>query len=314
MLLEDNMGEYLSIDETLVHDDLLTFLTNKEGHCRHGSLIASVKGTKVGDVTGHLMRIPEEKRLAVKEVTMDFSDSMMGIVSNAFPNAKMTIDCFHVIQLATRALDEMRMKLKRAARTEQNREEREFKEQLKRRSKSRERYARDHEPKKSKHGKTLGRPRKRKNERFVPRKLGNGETKPDLLTRVRYPLMKAGIEWSKQQKERMDILFGLDRRIKAGYGLVCALRNIFRKRQDRKQARKALKAWGKNVGKSLIRELIAVRDTIMGKLEYVLNYFDDRSTNAYAESFNSKIKAFRTQVHGVADLPFFMYRLVKIFG
>ena len=28
----------------------------------------------------------------------------------------------------------------------------------------------------------------------------------------------------------------------------------------------------------------------------------------------SKVKCFRTQVRGVADLPFFMYRLAKIFG
>ena len=79
-------------------------------------------------------------------------------------------------------------------------------------------------------------------------------------------------------------------------------------------ARKALHSWYKNVGKSKIRELFAVRDTIMGKEEYVLNYFNNRSTNASAESFNSKIKGFRTQVRGVSALPFFIYRLVKIFG
>lgn len=75
-----------------------------------------------------------------------------------------------------------------------------------------------------------------------------------------------------------------------------------------------MKAWAKNVGRSHIRELISARDTIMGKLEYVLNYFNNRPTNASAEALNSKMKGFRTQVRGVADFPFFMYRLVKIFG
>ncbi|MBR1569717.1 MAG: transposase, partial [Bacteroidales bacterium] len=37
-------------------------------------------------------------------------------------------------------------------------------------------------------------------------------------------------------------------------------------------------------------------------------------TNASAESFNSKIKSFRAQVRGVSDLPFFMFRLCKLFG
>ena len=85
VLLEQNMGERLSIDETMLHHDLFTFLSNKDGHCKKGSLIAAVKGTTVADVTKHLDKIPEESRRRVKEVTMDFSDSMMGIVKKEFP-------------------------------------------------------------------------------------------------------------------------------------------------------------------------------------------------------------------------------------
>lgn len=135
-----------------------------------------------------------------------------------------------------------------------------------------------------------------------------------LLTHVRYPLLKSGNDWTDCQKKGMKILFGLDRRIKSGYGLVRALRNIFKRKLSRKKAEKALHTWYKNVGRSRIRELIAVRDTIKGKQEYVLNYFNNRSTNASAESLNSKMKGFRSQVRGVADLPFFMYRLMMIFG
>ena len=45
-----------------------------------------------------------------------------------------------------------------------------------------------------------------------------------------------------------------------------------------------------------------------------INYFNNRSTNAAAESLSSKMKGFRAQVRGVSDLPFFMYRMMKIFG
>lgn len=45
-----------------------------------------------------------------------------------------------------------------------------------------------------------------------------------------------------------------------------------------------------------------------------INYFNNRSTNAAAESLNSKMKGFRAQVRGVSGLPFFMYRMMKIFG
>ena len=54
MLLEKNMGERLSIDETALQHDLFTFLSNKDGHGRKGTLVAAVKGTTVADVTRHL--------------------------------------------------------------------------------------------------------------------------------------------------------------------------------------------------------------------------------------------------------------------
>ena len=38
------------------------------------------------------------------------------------------------------------------------------------------------------------------------------------------------------------------------------------------------------------------------------------SNIASAESFNSKVKGLRAQVHGVNDLPYFMFRCAKIFG
>ena len=46
----------------------------------------------------------------------------------------------------------------------------------------------------------------------------------------------------------------------------------------------------------------------------ILNYFDNRSTNASAESFNAKIKAFRAQFRGVKNIGFFLFRLTTIFA
>uniref|UniRef100_UPI00356B6F56 transposase n=1 Tax=Prevotella denticola TaxID=28129 RepID=UPI00356B6F56 len=44
----------------------------------------------------------------------------------------------------------------------------------------------------------------------------------------------------------------------------------------------------------------------------ILNFFVNRATNANAESFNAKVKAFRAQFRGVTDIPFFLYRLMKL--
>ena len=70
----------------------------------------------------------------------------------------------------------------------------------------------------------------------------------------------------------------------------------------------------KTVNRCTIREVKSARDAIRSREDNVLNYFIARSTNASAESLNSKMKAFRAQLRGVSDLPFFMYRLNTIFG
>ncbi|MCO5255365.1 MAG: transposase [Lentimicrobium sp.] len=52
----------------------------------------------------------------------------------------------------------------------------------------------------------------------------------------------------------------------------------------------------------------------MNHYRKILNYFDNRSTNASAESFNAKIKAFRQQYRGVSDVNFFLFRLSKLYA
>ena len=77
---------------------------------------------------------------------------------------------------------------------------------------------------------------------------------------------------------------------------------------------KKLHGWYKTVNRCTIREVKSARDAIRSREDKVLNYFIERSTNASAESLNSKMKGFRARLRGVSDLPFFMYRLCQIFG
>ena len=46
----------------------------------------------------------------------------------------------------------------------------------------------------------------------------------------------------------------------------------------------------------------------------VLNYFNNRSTNAFAESFNAKMKQFRAMLRGISDVKFFFFRLAKLYA
>lgn len=155
--------------------DLFTILSNKDGHGRKGTIAATVRGTKAENLSAVFDCIPLEKRLTVREVTMDFSDSMCAAATASFPNAEITIDCFHVIQLATSALNEIRMKHKRQAMAEDARKRKEHKNRAKRNREQSEKRRREREAKgtiKSKRG----RKPKRKNEAYMPPRFDNGDT------------------------------------------------------------------------------------------------------------------------------------------
>ncbi|WP_276942792.1 transposase, partial [Hallella colorans] len=43
-------------------------------------------------------------------------------------------------------------------------------------------------------------------------------------------------------------------------------------------------------------------------------FYNNRSSNAMAESFNAKIKLFRANLRGVADKKFFLFRIAKLYA
>lgn len=107
-------------------------MTNKDGHCKRGTLIAAVRGTKAEEVLAILFKIPEEERLKVKEVTADLSDTMAAIVHAAFPKATLTLDCFHIMKRCIDGVEEIRLRYRREAQAEQRRLELEHRRRLKR--------------------------------------------------------------------------------------------------------------------------------------------------------------------------------------
>lgn len=54
--------------------------------------------------------------------------------------------------------------------------------------------------------------------------------------------------------------------------------------------------------------------SVQAHYKTILNFFDRRSTSASAESFNAKIKAFRSLLRGVNNIPYFLFRLKNIYA
>lgn len=212
---------------------------------------------------------------------MDLAGNMGLIAKRCFPNAVQVIDRFHVQQLASEALQEIRIKHRWQAIDDENQ--------------------------------AIDTARKNK-ESFQPEILPNGETNKQLLARSRYLLYKSEHKWTSEQKERAFILFELYPDIEKAYRLSQELSWIFNSTTDKIYGFTRLARWADKVGKAGFKSFNTVSRTINIHHKKILNYFDNRSTNASAESFNAKIKAFRSQFRGVGDINFFLFRLTKLFA
>ena len=282
LVFPENIGMYLSIDETSVSDgELYTIVTNKAAKGRKGAIVAIVSGTESEKVIEALERIPEELRAGVKEITLDMADSMRKIVRRCFPNVIRVIDRFHVQKLAYDALQEMRI----AHRWDAINGETEAMEQA-----------------------------KLSDEKYIPQILENGDSKKQLLARSRYLLFKSADKWTEKQKHRAKLLFELYPDIKKAYSLTHSLRMIFSKNTIKDAARLSLARWYNQVADSEFKSFNTIAATVYEHYEEILNFFINRSTNASAESFNAKIKAFRATLRGVVDVDFFLFRLTKIYA
>ncbi|WP_281638442.1 transposase [Flavobacterium marginilacus] len=134
------------------------------------------------------------------------------------------------------------------------------------------------------------------------------------MARSRYVLYKSREKWTEHQNERAQLLFGLYPDIKKAYGLSQQLRGIYNNNNDKHVAMTKLAHWYRNVEESGFKNFNILLNTVTLNYQSILNYFDNRSTNASAESFNAKIKAFRSQFRGVRKIDFFLFRLSNIFA
>jgi transposase len=106
-LFPQNLGSHLSIDETsLSRGELYTILTNKAAKGGKGSIVA---GTKAETVIEIIRKIPEAQRKKVTEITLDMAGSMGMIAKRCFPRATRVTNRFQIQQLATEALQEIRI-------------------------------------------------------------------------------------------------------------------------------------------------------------------------------------------------------------
>lgn len=282
LIYPENITEKLSIDElSLSKGELYTFVTNKrKGKRNKESVVAVINGTEAKVIQEVLEKIPIENRKLVKEVTMDMARNMGLAAENCFPNCKKVIDRFHVVRLVMDAMQHLRVKLRWKAIEDEN---------------------------------TAIKEAKPSGKKYQAEVLPNGDTLKELLARSRYLLYKTPEEWTTNQKNRATVLFNKYPLLETAHKLTLSFRSIY-KNQEKERARQQFNEWKVTVAAKKIDEFNTVVNSLEYHLDDILNFFDHRSTNANAESFNSKIKGFRANLRGVTDVNFFLFRLEKLFA
>ncbi|CAM3169703.1 transposase [Flavobacterium frigoris] len=282
LVFPENIGKRLSIDETsLSNGELYTIVTNKTGKGRKGTIVAMVAGTKAETVIAILEKIPLKLRNSVTEITLDMAANMGLIAKKCFSNAVRVTDRFHVQKLALEALQEIRIKYRWQAIDIEN-----------------------DAIEKAKTTKT----------KFESKILSNGDTIKQLLARSRYVLYKNKSKWSENQTQRAKLLFEIYPDIEKAYQLAQDLRNVFENTTDKIYGLTKLAIWHEKVAQAEFKSFNTISRSIQNHYQTIVNYFDNRSTNASAESFNAKIKAFRSQFRGVRNIEFFLFRLTNIYA
>ena len=284
----------MSLDETcLSNGEVYTILTNKAAHGGKGALAAMVHGVASDKVSAILKMVPVEQRRKVETVTTDLSSAMMLTARSVFPKAQLVNDRFHVQQLMSEAVDQMRIVLRWEVLDAENKAIREHR--------ARRRAAHTRAEKE-----LIG--------EWEPERMSNGETKPQIMARSRHIILMHKSKWNAQQQARAEILFQMFPDLEKAYSLYLSLVDIFNKKSKPGVARLDLARWYNDVEKFGYDGFNKVIETFENHNDTIVNYFEDRLTNASAESFNAKIKAFRTQFRGVGDIKFFMYRLATLYS
>jgi len=209
------------------------------------------------------------------------SNAMDVIIRKSFPNATIVTDRFHVQQLVSDAVQEIRVAYRREALKEEN-------EAIK----------------KSRAEKKI----------YHPEVYKNGDTKKQLLARSRYLLFKPTTKWSEQQQERAKILFQELPQLEHAHNISMMFRSFYENSKSIIDAKQKLNNWYEKIDNEKMESFYLPAETIRLYETTILNYFVNRSTNASAESFNAKLKGFRALVRGVRDKKFFLFRIAKLYG
>ena len=103
---------------------------------------------------------------------------------------------------------------------------------------------------------------------------------------------------SKEEKQKLQLLYKYSPLLKEAHSLAIKLTHIFNTHHDRKAAQAKLDRWVVKVQKSNVKCFDTFVKTLNKYRSCIVNYFKNRETSGFVEGINNKIKVIKRRCYG----------------
>lgn len=279
----EKLWKKINIDEKNIWNNVYTIISNPDLWVKW--LVWIIAWVKAKTVEEFIMNNSTEKqRNVVKEISMDMANTMKHIATEVFPKAIQVVDRFHVMQNVLEDMIALISKVKTEIKKD---------------------YLEEQE--------------NAKIERRKPKytKYKNEETLLEIITRWRFQLLQRRKDWNETQILRWECFETIPQlqNISAMYKQIEKIFEIYDNKYTIKEARNEFNKWFSSISKlHFITELQNTWRMIKNHFERILNYFNSRLTNWYAEWLNSRIQKIISNSRWFKNQNYMIYRMIKIFG
>jgi len=151
----------------------------------------------------------------------------------------------------------------------------------------------------------------------IHQRFSNEETLLEIISRWRHQLLQRRKDWNINQHLRWDCfeLIPYLQDIAVMYTKIEKIFEIYDNNYTREQAKNEFNKWFKDISK--LEHIVELQNTgrmIKNHFERILNYFNNRLTNGYAEWLNSRMQKVISNSRWFKDKDYLIYRMIKIFG
>jgi transposase len=139
------------------------------------------------------------------------------------------------------------------------------------------------------------------------------EVTKELLKGCRWLLVKNRENLTEEQQQKLSRMLEASPELKSCYELKESFREVFNKNLSYKMAEKRLLRWITKVEATSFKALKSFINTLRNWWEQILNYFDGRFNNGFAEGVNLKIKMLNRRGYGYRNFNSFRLHVLVAF-